>query len=227
MSAARDSKGVSELGSLRDDELVQLFALARDKGDRERAVEIWEEIVTRHFDRVVAMVGVWRYPDSGDRVLEKDRDEAESLALWKVGKKMLDTFEGTTLPELRAAIKRAVDFACRDTLRRVAAREKHQDGSFDEPAGEDSQLSRYEDELADDGGFDELERAEEQRLNAERLAAGIAKLKGKMRRVFELTLEGLEVPQIAAELNTSTDNVYQLRSRGLKKLKEVLGDGLD
>ena len=212
---------------LRDDELVRLFALARDKGDRERAVEIWDEIVTRHFDRVVAMVAAWRYPDSGDRVLEKDRDDAVSLALWKVGKKLLDTFEGTTLPELRAAIKRAVDFACRDTLRRVAAREKRQHGSFDEPAGEESQLSRYEELLADDGGFDELERDEERRLAAERVTAAIQQLKGKMRRVFELTLEGFDVPQIAAELNTSTDNVYQLRSRGLKKLKEVLGDGLD
>jgi DNA-binding NarL/FixJ family response regulator len=48
-----------------------------------------------------------------------------------------------------------------------------------------------------------------------------------MRQVLELTLDGLDVPQIASKLNTSKDNVYQLRSRGLKKLKEVLGDGLD
>jgi RNA polymerase sigma factor (sigma-70 family) len=228
VSAARDSSGVKDFGLLKDDELVRLFAHARDKGDRDRAVEIWEEIVTRHFDRVVAMVSAWRYPGSGDRVQEKDRDEAISLALWKVGKKLVGTFKGTTLPELRAAMKRAVDFACRDTLRRVGAYEKHQAGSLDEPASEDSNLSRYEEELSDEGGFDEFERNEERRSAAERVAAALKKVPSEdMRRVLELTLDGLEVAQIAAQLNTSKDNVYQLRSRGMKKLKEVLGDGLD
>lgn len=212
---------------LKDDELVRHFANARDKGDRDRAVEIWDEIVTRHFDRVVAMVSAWRYPGSGDRVQEKDRDEAVSLALWKVGKKLVDTFKGTTLPELRAAMKRAVDFACRDTLRRVGAYEKHQAGSLNETAGEDSNASKYEDELADDGGFEAFERAEESRSAAERVAAALKKLPDNMRQVLELTLDGLDVPQIASKLNTSKDNVYQLRSRGMKKLKEVLGDGLD
>ena len=228
MSAARDSSGVKDFGLLKDDELVRLFAHARDKGDRDRAVEIWEEIVTRHFDRVVAMVSAWRYPGSGDRVQEKDRDEAISLALWKVGKKLVGTFKGTTLPELRAAMKRAVDFACRDTLRRVGAYERHQAGSLDEAAGEDSNLSRYEEELSDEGGFDEFERNEERRSATERVAAALKKVPSEdMRRVLELTLDGLEVAQIAAQLNTSKDNVYQLRSRGMKKLKEVLGDGLD
>jgi RNA polymerase sigma factor (sigma-70 family) len=228
VSAARDSSGVKDFGLLKDDELVRLFAHARDKGDRDRAVEIWEEIVTRHFDRVVAMVSAWRYPGSGDRVQEKDRDEAISLALWKVGKKLVGTFKGTTLPELRAAMKRAVDFACRDTLRRVGAYERHQAGSLDEAAGEDSNLSRYEEELSDEGGFDEFERNEERRSATERVAAALKKVPSEdMRRVLELTLDGLEVAQIAAQLNTSKDNVYQLRSRGMKKLKEVLGDGLD
>lgn len=227
MSAARDSSGVKELGLLKDDELVRLFAHARDTGDRERAVEIWEEIVIRHFDRVVSMVAAWRYPGSGDRVQDKDRDEAISLALWKVGKKLVHTFKGSTLPELRAAIKRAVDFACRDTLRRVAAYEKHQAGSIDAPAGEDSDRSRYEEELADSGGFDEFERREEQRSAADRVARALTKLRENQRRVIELSLAGLDVPQIAAELSTSTANVHQLRSRGMKKLKEVLGDGLD
>jgi RNA polymerase sigma factor (sigma-70 family) len=227
VSEARDPWGVNEPDELRDDELVRLFALARDQGNRERAVDIWAQIVGRHADRVIAMVAAWRYPGSGDRVQDKDRAEAVSLALWKVGKKLVNTFKGTTLPELRAAMKRAVDFACRDTLRRVAAYEKHQAGSLNEPAGEDSNTSRYEDELADDGGFEAFDREQEQRSAAERVAAALKKLPDNMRQVLELTLDGLDVPQIAAKLNTSKDNVYQLRSRGMKKLKEVLGDGLD
>ena len=227
MAEARDPLGVNEPDDLRDDELVRLFALARDKGDRERAVEIWGQMVRRHADRVIAMVAAWRYPGSGDRVQDKDRADAVSLAFWKVGQKMVDTFEGTTLPELRAAIKRAVDYACRDTLRRVAAHEKHEAGSLDEPAGEDSALSRYEEQLADDGGFHELERKQERQEAADRVGVALNKLPDNMRRVLQRTLDGATVPQIAAELNTSENNVHQLRSRGMKKLKEVLGNGLD
>jgi RNA polymerase sigma factor (sigma-70 family) len=227
VSEARDPWGVNRPDELRDDELVRLFALARDQGNRERAVEIWAQIVGRHADRVIAMVAAWRYPGSGDRVQDKDRDEAISLAFWKVGQKMVDTFEGTSLPELRAAIKRAVDFACRDTLRRVAGYEKHESGSLDEPAGEDSALSRYEEQLADDGGFDELDRKQERQEVADHFATALAKLSPKMRRVMQMTVDGLTVPQMAAELNTSENNIHQLRSRSMKKLKEVLGDGLD
>jgi RNA polymerase sigma factor (sigma-70 family) len=227
MGEARDPSGVRDHRELGDDELVRLFAQARDRGDRERAVQIWAQIVENHADRVIALVAAWRYPGSGDRVQDVDRDEAVSLAFWKVGKKMVETFEGTTLPELRAAIKRAVDFACRDTLRRVAVYDRHHAGSLDEPAGEDSALSRYEEELADDGGFEQLERQEEQATIAELLARALEQLPDKQRQVLELSLGSTTVPQIAAALDTSENNVHQLRSRGMRKLKEVLGHGLD
>ena len=227
MPRPRDPSGVLAQQELSDEELVRLFALARDKGDRDRAVEIWGQIVSRHFDRVVAMVAVWRYPGSGDRVQDKDRDDAISLALWKVGRKMLDTFEGATVPELRAAIKRAVDFACRDTLRRVAVYEKHEAGSLDEPAGEDSNLSRYEQDLSDEGGFGELEREQERAEAADQVGHALAQLPDRSRQVLQMTLDQRSVTEIAAALETSEQNVHQLRSRGMKKLKEVLRDGLD
>jgi RNA polymerase sigma factor (sigma-70 family) len=202
---------------LGDEELIRLFARARDRGDRDRAVEIWEQIVMNNADRVSAWVAAWRYPGSGDRVQEADRDEAVSRALWKVGRKMVDTFQGGTLPELRAAIKRAVDFACRDTLRHVATYERHHARSLDDDTGV---------EPADEGGFDELERAEEREATTERLRGALQQLPDKQRQVLELTLDSTPVPQIAATLDTSENNVHQLRSRGLKKLKEVLEHGL-
>ena len=42
-----------------------------------------------------------------------------------------------------------------------------------------------------------------------------------------MTLDEQPVPEIAATLKTSEQNVHQLRSRGLKKLKEVLEHDLD
>jgi RNA polymerase sigma factor (sigma-70 family) len=227
VAGARDSSDVPVANELRDEELVRLFAHARDRGDRDRAVQVWEQIVINNADRVTAWVAAWRYPGSGDRVQDVDRDEAASRAFWKVGRKMVDTFRGDTVPELRAAMKRAVDFACRDTLRHVAVYDKHHAGSLDEPAGEDSALSRYEEELADDGGFEEIERAEEQATTAARLGRALQELPDNQRQVFEMTLDSKSVPQIATALDTSENNVHQLRSRGMKKLKEVLDHGLD
>jgi RNA polymerase sigma factor (sigma-70 family) len=227
VAGARDSSDVPVASELRDEELVRLFAHARDRGDRDRAVRIWEQIVINNADRVTAWVAAWRYPGSGDRVQEVDRDEAVSRAFWKVGRKMVDTFQGDTLPELRAAIKRAVDFACRDTLRHVATYDRHHAGSLDEPAGEGSSACRYDAELADEGGFAELDRSQERVEAADRVARALAQLPQRNRQVLQMTLDEQSVSEIAATLDTSEQNVHQLRSRGMKKLKEVLDHGLD
>jgi RNA polymerase sigma factor (sigma-70 family) len=227
MVRARDPGGVQAQTELDDDALVRMFAKARDRGDRDRAVEIWAQIVQNHADRVIAMVSAWSYPGSGDRVQPVDRDEAISRAFWKVGRKMVDTFEGETVPELRAAMRRAVDFACRDTLRHVATYDRHHAGSLDEPAGEGSVAGRYDAELGDDGGFAELDRAQQRAEAADRVARALAQLPERNRQVLQLTLDERSVPEIAATLDTSEQNIHQLRSRGMKKLKEVLEHGLD
>src|SRR3954454_1729441 len=87
LAGARDSSDVPVANELRDEELVRLFAHARDRGDRDRAVQVWEQIVINNADRVTAWVAAWRYPGSGDRVQDVDRDEAASRAFWKVGRK--------------------------------------------------------------------------------------------------------------------------------------------
>jgi len=227
MPEARDPKGVRAQRELDDEALVRMFAKARDRGERDRAAEIWAQIVHNHADRVIAMVSAWSYPGSGDRVQPVDRDEAISRALWKVGRKMVDTFEGDTLPELRAAIRRAVDFACRDTLRHVATYDRHHAGSLDEPASEGSSAGRYDAELADEGGFGELERSDERAEAAERVGRALAALPERNRQVLQLSLDGRTVQEIATALETSENNIHQLRSRGMKKLKEVLEHGSD
>jgi RNA polymerase sigma factor (sigma-70 family) len=227
MGDAGDPSGVRAQRELDDDALVRMFVKARDRGDRERAADIWAQIVHDHADRMIALVAAWRYPGSGDRVQPVDRDEAISRAFWKVGRRMVDTFEGDTLPELRAAMRRAVDFACRDTLRHVATYDRHHAGSLDEPAGEGSAAGRYDAELADEGGFAELDRAQQRVAAAGRVARALAQLPERNRQVLQMTLDQRTVPQIAAALDTSEQNIHQLRSRGMKKLKEVLGHGHD
>src|SRR4051812_6885882 len=171
--------------------------------------ELWEQLLVHHYDRVQAWVSLWRYPGSGDRVQPGDRDEAVSRAFWKVGVRMLDTFEGDTLLEFQAAAKTAVDFACRDTLRHVATYEKHQAGSIDEPAGDDDVRGRYDAIAADHDDFEAIERAEAAAEAKRRVHYALTALPDNQRRVLLMSMERRSVPDIAAELGTSTDNVHQ------------------
>src|SRR5205085_2034837 len=104
-------------------------------------------------------------------------------------------------------VVRAVDFACRDTLRHVATYEKHEAGSLDEPVGDDDGRGRYDAELASYDDFDAIERAEEQHEAQRRVQAALVKLPENQRRVLALSTEQKSVPEIAAELGTSEQNV--------------------
>jgi DNA-directed RNA polymerase specialized sigma24 family protein len=48
-----------------------------------------------------------------------------------------------------------------------------------------------------------------------------SQLRDDRRAVLELTFEGVPMPEITGMLGISTDNGYQLRSRGLKDLAKL------
>jgi RNA polymerase sigma factor (sigma-70 family) len=208
-----------------DEALLRRFVACREAGDAGGARRWWEELVTLNYDRVAGMVAVWR----GGRELRPDeRDEATQRALLKLWRNMVETFTGTTMGEWVNATRTCVDFACRDVQRR-AARETRRLKSLDEPAS-----ARGHDGDDDRGAYDwalEAERRRrEQREREARDAAdfvtwALPRIADERRRlVLQRTLEGVPAEEIRHELEVTRDNLYQLRSRGLKdlaKLKEL------
>jgi RNA polymerase sigma factor (sigma-70 family) len=54
------------------------------------------------------------------------------------------------------------------------------------------------------------------------LKALMEKLKGEERNVIEMNVQGLSYKEIAARLNKKEDNVRQIKSRAVKKLRKLL-----
>ena len=73
-----------DLRRVDDAELVRRFAAHRDRGERDEARAVWEQLVIANHDRVRTLVVAWRHPDSpAVRIPPADVDDAVQLALMK------------------------------------------------------------------------------------------------------------------------------------------------
>jgi RNA polymerase sigma factor (sigma-70 family) len=202
-----------------DEQLLRRFVACRDDGDGDGALRCWGELVERNHDRVRALVDLW---GRDGRLSEDERQEATQAALIRLWRKMVHTFEGTTMGEWVNATKTLVDFACRD-VQRAAALRSRREASLDR--------SRVDDEGDVTGAYDArlAELAHEQhRRTGERaeaadfLAWALPRIDDERRRlVLERTLDGTSAEDLAAELDVSMANLYQLRSRGVKELARL------
>jgi RNA polymerase sigma factor (sigma-70 family) len=212
-----------------DQLLLRRYADALDRGERERAAELWKEIAVRNFDRVQQIVKAFRFTPGGAGLPEHEWGSAANEAFLRV-LSMGASFRGHELGQLRAALVKCVEHACRDYGRRELRHELRAAGSVDErfePGGEagpfDAALARYDAERRDQET--EALEAEAGRQERERLVAwAIAQVANRnYRDVLELTFfERLSGEQIAARLGITTDNVYARRSRGIRELKRIL-----
>ena len=223
----------SEFHSLSQDELLRLVVICRDSTDRsqtKRARKAWEMLIATDIDRVRGIVATFRFPDQPGVVVHPDSiDDAVQFAFERLAK-MFGTFEGTELHSYRAAMRTCVNFACMDHCRKEMAREKGIGGSLDDELvdRDGDTRGRYEADIAKQEREridleEEIQRAEELQ---ERALAKIEELDGDRRVVLEMTRDGCSTEDIMDRLGTSRDNVYKLRERGLKDLREILdGDG--
>jgi RNA polymerase sigma factor (sigma-70 family) len=114
-----------------------------------------------------------------------------------------------------------------DHCRREMERDKRRAGSLDEEVETDEGDSRprFEKEIAK---REQRRIADEEELSrlAERrdgLDDAIARIDDeRKRRVLEMTRDGCSTEEIATMLDTSEDNVYQLRRRALKLVRVIL-----
>jgi DNA-directed RNA polymerase specialized sigma24 family protein len=190
-----------------DEERLRRFAAARDAGDARRAKEHWEALLEANFDRVVALVSI----QARGRLSAHERDEAVERAIAKIWRNMVSTFDGASMGEWVNAVKACAGFAVADVQREAARRSRHQapldEGEEYRWASKAHEEHRREDERADARDF---------------VAWGLPQLKDARRRlVLERSLDGVPAEEIAAELDVSLPNLYQLRSRGLKELAKL------
>lgn len=211
-------------------ELIKQFARHRDAAD-DRMHAVWEALVVKTFDRVHQSVKSFTFP-GGQRLSDDQRKDAAQEAYVRV-RDMASTFQGSSEGEYVAALAKCVWFACMDYGRSELRYERGIGGSLDEPAFDDEgDRGRFDETLERDAwrrGAELLDKLQQEaRAHRDRglVAWAIAQVENeKHRTVLELTLiHKLDGDAIAAKLSISTDNVYARRSRGLKRLEEILRD---
>ncbi len=189
---------------------LRRFVACREAGDEAGAVRAWEELVVLEFDRVRGFVEL-----HGRRILSADeRQDALQEALERILGGLMANFRGTTMGEWVLAARSAARFACLDVQRTAARRSGHEPGLGEDAEGHHPGLVRR--------AREEHRRAEEQHEARDALERALAQLGPRRRRVLELTRDGVPAADVAAELDVSTDGVYQLRSRALRDLARIL-----
>ena len=217
--------------SMKRDDLLRIVVLCRasdDPDEQRRARTAWSMLVALDRDRIVTLVRLFRVQGHDARVARHEVDDV-AHACWERMMKMLPNFEGTVIPQFEAAMRTCVDFACRDHCRIDMRDDMRSGGSLDEEIETsdgasrgkfDSTLAKHERERI---AFEQqMERFAEQH---DRTREAIESIENERKReVLLMTWEGASTAEIADRLDTSEDNVYQLRLRALKIARKKLED---
>jgi RNA polymerase sigma factor (sigma-70 family) len=209
---------VHELRDLAIPELLRRIRAARAAGEPWRASDETDVLLARSVPRVRNVVGAFRLPEHPNVTIRPpDRDDVGQDALRRAFM-MLDTFRGSTEGEWYAAVVTCARFTCRDHLRAEMTADRHLAGRIEDESQEG--LPRFDADFARISEHEALD-ADASREAADWLASAIKTLPNpNQRRVVELTRDGWSTDDIAAELETSVDNVHQLRSRAFAQLRK-------
>jgi RNA polymerase sigma factor (sigma-70 family) len=224
-----------QLRDLSPDELVRIVVIGRgsqDKSEKERARAAWGALVATDFDRIRNIVVTFRFPGQPNVSVEGgDVDDTVQAAYERLLEGLFKSFRGASIGEYRAAARTAVTYQCMDSCRDKMRHEQKTGGSLDErvPGKDGEPRGRFDSELAE-RALRRLEEEEERQRAQEHARDELARVNAAldripsedMREVLRMTWAKRSVEEIAAELGTTNENVYQLRSRGLKQLKQIL-----
>lgn len=158
-----------------------------------------------------------------------DRPDAAQEAFIRVVA-MGANFRESALGQFRAALSTTVHNSCMDFGRKELRHDKHAGGSLDERYEGEDEAGPYDSAIARHSREREALQVEEEadedrRRDSEELVGwGIAQVDNdNYRAVLEMTyLERFSGDEIAARLDITPDNVYARRSRGVKRLEEIL-----
>jgi len=209
---------VDELRHLGVPELLRRIRTARQAGEPWRAGAETSALIARSLPRVRNVVGGFRLPEHpGVTIRLDDREDVVQDALRRAFK-MLARFRGNAEGEWFAAVITCSRFTCRDHLRAQLSAERHVAGRLEDEVVEGR--PRFEADLARLSEHEALD-TDAARDAADWLAHALDSLPNpNQRRAIELTRDGFTTDEIAEHLNTSSDNVHQLRSRGFAQLRK-------
>jgi hypothetical protein len=210
VAARSDSPSVRK----HDEEHLRRFVAARRRGDGDEMRRWWDALVVDFFDRMDGFVALAHK----GRLDDEEHDLAVALAMSRFSRRLIDSFAGASIGELVNACKTLADRICIDVQRAAIRHGVHRGPSLDNPGDDDEAAgTRWE----TDAALDRFEQDERRKDLTEFLTWSLPQLIESRRRVLELTLLGAEVPEIAAELDITAANAYQLRSRGVRDLAKL------
>ncbi len=210
--AARPFLRVPDLRTPSTGFLLRRVAAARAAGEVETAAGNWETCVIRATARVRAVVGAYR-TSRGDPIPPADRDFVVNDALARACRRMIHTLEKLNETSFLAAMAGCAENACHDHIRRIGAVQRGLAHSLDDPDRPET-LAVAERRAQDDEAVFEA---------AHRIASALERMaNGARRRAVELREEGYEYDEIAAALEVSVGNAYQLVSRGKRDLRDLM-----
>jgi hypothetical protein len=200
-----------------EDEHLRRFLRARARKDAVEMRRWWERIVEDFYDRIDGFVGVAHK----GRLDDQEHELAVELALVRFALNLRSTFEGTSMGELVNATKQLCSYICMDVQRRSIADREHGGRSLDEgwdaAADPDAATPPWEAQEALRRHSDD----ERSREVGAFITWALPQLVGDRGPVLAMTIAGLEIAEICAELDVTPANAYALRSRGMRDLKQL------
>jgi RNA polymerase sigma factor (sigma-70 family) len=186
-------------------------------GDPDELSRVINEILTMESWSVKQMVAAHGVRKTGNNWVDAGEiDDVTNNALHRIAK-FLRVIEGSSVGELRAGIKRCVEFAVIDHVRKSAADEsvavdpRHFTGTLDP---EDQQYAELAGRAALNGAEDRVAFKED--------AAHILELEPRAAEVLQLRLiMGFSAKEVAEKLDLTPANVDQILSRSVKKLARI------
>ncbi|MEN0013961.1 MAG: sigma-70 family RNA polymerase sigma factor [Solirubrobacteraceae bacterium] len=201
---------------------VQLKMLhdARARGDREAAKRAWVWIISAESQRVRGIARGFRHHAlPGGRIPDHDIDDIAAEVFMRLHGKV-DQLQGRSVGELRAFLRTATDYACKDYVRAHVVDDRRRAGSIDDtsPDGQSTATERALSEIAARMAADD----EEAEIARAVVHPALGLVDEDKRAVLMMDQAGASVEEIMERFGISRDNVYQRRRRGLKQLRDAI-----
>lgn len=207
--------------------LMREFVRARLRGDRLEMQRFWGLLLRAEWPRLLGFITL-----HGRKTLrsQAERDEALSEVGQRMTRRLVWTFDGTTVEDYNDRVSGLVRICCLDVQRRAAKRTEREGRSLDATRPDTGEQYGWIGETYARIEQERTDAREEQEVLEETIAEGqgfldwaVPRLSPKRRAVFELLRVGKSPAEVQEDLGISRNDVDQTKRRAIQdliKLKE-------